>query len=355
VLVANVNLSGAGYSSERVREVVPRVLERLAALPGVRAAAATGASVVPGWMNYTFSVPGRDSLPRVLALDGSPGYSAVTPGFFEMIGTPIVRGRGFTEGDRARRVIVVSERFASLYWPGENPLGRCVKVGGATKPCAEVIGVTRDRRGGPLDTLALPETFVLLGGAAEPPSFLTIFPASQIAVRVAGDPARAAPLVQSVLGEMLPDVPMAPVRPALSLFDRAMRSWRMGASLFGAFGAIAVALAMLGVYATVAYGVAQRRRELGIRMALGATPARIARLVLGETMLIALTGVAIGAAASIVLARGMSALLFGVSALSPAVHAASAVLVLCVAILAVAAPVRRSTRIEPTVALRETE
>jgi ABC-type antimicrobial peptide transport system permease subunit len=227
-----------------------------------------------------------------------------------------------------------------------------VKIGGQKAPCAEVIGVTRTRRGGPLDTDPIPEAFVLLGSAAEPPNLAAMFPGSAIALRVDGDPARVIPASQRALQELLPDIPSLRVRPALSLFDRSVRALRLGATMFTMFGAIALVLAIVGMYGTVAYLVAQRTREIGIRMALGATVRDIALAVFGETARMTLAGLTLGVLLGAVVARAMGALLFGISPLSPGVYAAACLALFGAALAASALPARQAMRVEPMVALR---
>lgn len=353
VLVAQLNLAGAGYAPARVRAELPDLMARLAAVPGVIGVSGTGAGVLPGWMNYRYSVPGRDSFPAVRAQSGLPGYSAVTPGFFAAIGTPLVRGRDFTWSDLTRHVIIVSEPFAKLYWLHENPLGQCVKVGGSDAPCEEVIGVSAARRGGPTNAAPSPEAFVLLGSVAEPPLFLKLFPLSQIVVRTRGAAPDVAWSVQAVLQQRFPAAPIAPIRPALSLLDPVMRSWRLGADMFAAFGVMALVLAALGVYAMVAYSASQRRREVGIRLALGATARQIVRLLLTDTMRAVLVGLVLGVVAAFLGARAASTLLFGVSPAAPIIYAGGALLVIALALAAVATPAWRSTRVPPSEALRE--
>lgn len=351
VLISDLDLAGPGYAAGRAHALIDPLIERLSAIPGVRSVALSDAGMEPGWMSYGYSVPGRDSLARVRAAGGNRSFSAVTPGFFSTIGTPILRGRDFTRADRGARVIIVSNGFARLYWPGENPLGQCVKVGDAKSPCDEVIGVAHDRHAAPGDTTTLLEAFVPLGSPAEPQALVKLFPLTSVALRVDGDPARIAPEAQRVLQDMLPDVASVRVRPALSMFERALRAWRLGASMFTAFGVIA--LALLGVYAAIAHLVAQRGRELAIRVALGATASDVSRLVFGETLRVTVAGIAFGLVASGLLARGVRALLFGISPLAPAVYGGAALVLAATALAATVVPVRRAIALDPTITLRD--
>src|SRR5213080_2514525 len=228
VLVSDLDLAGAGYTAERAHALIDPITDRLMAIPGVHSVGLSDAEMRPGFITYGYSVPDRDSLPHVAFF--SP--SAVTPGFLETLGTPIVLGRGFTRADRSGRVIIVSAGFARRYWPGQGPLGQCVKVGGRTSPCLEVIGVSHDRHTAPGDTTTLYEAFVPLGSPGEPAELARLYPLTSVALRVDGNPTRVAPEAQRVLQEILPEAPSIRVRPAVSLFDRALRAWRLGASLY---------------------------------------------------------------------------------------------------------------------------
>lgn len=363
VLVSDLDVAGAGYTPERGHSLIDPLIERLRAIPGVRSVALSDAGMEPGWMTYVYSVPGRDSLPRVRSAPASRSFSAVTPDFFATLGTPIVRGRAFASSDRNRRVIIVSAGFARLYWPGENPLGRCVRVGDASNafgnasvsaanPCNEVIGVSHDRHIAPGDTVPLLEAFVPLASPAEPAQIATLLPLGSVAVRVTGDLSHVAPAVQRALHEMLPGVPSIRVQPALSMFDRSVRAWRLGASMFTAFGVIALVLAALGVYAVIGYLVTQRGHEIAIRMALGATAADVRRLVFSETLRVTAAGVGVGLVASLIVARGIHTLLFGISPLAPAVYAGVALGLVAMALAATWLPVRRAVAVDPTIPLR---
>src|SRR5436309_476048 len=296
VLVSDLDLAGAGYTPERAHALIDPITDRLMAVPGVRAVGLSDADMRPGFITYGYSVPGRDSLAHVR------NVSAVTPGFFETLGTPIVLGRGFAPADRNARVIIVSAAFARRYWPGDAPIGKCVKLGDRKSPCLQVIGVSHDRHTAPGDTTTLYEAFVPLGSPGEPTGLAKLYPLTSVALRVDRDRGRVAQDAQQALEEILPDAPSIRVRPAMSLFDRTLRAWRLGASLFTVFGAIAVTLALFGVYSVLAYLIAQRGRELAIRIAVGATATAVSRLVFGETVRVAIVGVAFRLVGAAVLA-----------------------------------------------------
>jgi len=347
VLVSDLDLAGAGYTPERAHALIDPITDRLLAIPGVRSVGLSDAGMRPGFISYAYSVPGRDSLPHVAKY-----FSAVTAGFFETLGTPIVLGRSFSRADRSAPVIIVNAGFARRYWPGGDPVGQCVKVGRPTSPCLQVIGVSHDRHTAPGDTTTLYEAFVPLGSPGEPGELAKLYPLTSVALRVDGNPTRVEREAQRVLQEILPDAPSIRVRPAVSLFDRALRAWRLGASLFTVFGAIAVTLALFGVYSVLAYLIAQRGRELAIRIAVGATATHVSRLVFGETVRVTIVGLAFGVVAAAVLARGVRAFLFGVSPLDPAVYAGAAIGLTVASLGATLLPLRRAVAIDPTVALR---
>ena len=347
VLVSDLDLAGAGYTPERAHALIDPITARLLAIPGVRSVGLSDAGMRPGFITYGYSVPGRDSLPHVAKY-----FSAVTAGFFETLGTPIVLGRSFSRADRSAPVIIVNAGFARRYWPGGDPVGQCVKVGRPTSPCLQVIGVSHDRHTAPGDTTTLYEAFVPLGSPGEPGELAKLYPLTSVALRVDGNPTRVEREAQRVLQEILPDAPSIRVRPAVSLFDRALRAWRLGASLFTVFGAIAVTLALFGVYSVLAYLIAQRGRELAIRIAVGATATHVSRLVFGETVRVTIVGLAFGVVAAAVLARGVRAFLFGVSPLDPAVYAGAAIGLTVASLGATLLPLRRAVAIDPTVALR---
>src|SRR5213593_547364 len=346
VLVSDLDLAGAGYTPERAHALIDPITDRLMAVPGVRAVGLSDAGMRPGFITYGYSVPGRDSLPHVA------NFSAVTPGFFETLGTPIVLGRGFAPAVRNARVTIVSAAFARRYWPGDAPIGKCVKLGDRKSPCLQVIGVSHDRHTAPGDTTMLYEAFVPLGSPGEPTGLAKLYPLTSVALRVDRDRGRVAQDAQQALQEILPDAPSIRVRPAMSLFDRTLRAWRLGASLFTVFGAIAVTLALVGVYSVLAYLIAQRGRELAIRIAVGATATDVSRLVFGETVRVAIVGVAFGLVGAAVLARGVRALLFGVGPLDPAAYAGAAIGLTVASLAATVVPVRRAVATDPTVALR---
>jgi putative ABC transport system permease protein len=353
VLISDLDLAGAGYTPERAHALIDPIANQLMAIPGVRSVGISDAGMQPGYLTYSYSVPGRDSLLPLGASSVRQGFSAVTAGFFETLGIPIVQGRSFTVADRSAPVIIISQSFARRYWPGENPVGQCVKVRGVKTSCVEVIGVTRDRHTTPGDTTALIEAFVPLGSPAEPPQLAKLFPLTSVALRVDGNQGRILAAAQRALQDFLPDAPSIRVRPALSMYDRSFHAWRLGATLFTVFGTIAVTLAVFGVYSVTAYLVTWRRRELAIRVALGATAIDLSRLVFSEIVVVTIIGVAFGLVGAVSLAHGARALLFGVTRVDVVVYASAAIGLSTSALLAAVPPVRNAVMARAAVALRD--
>jgi putative ABC transport system permease protein len=352
VLVSDLSLAGAGYSPERARAEIDPIVSALSSIRGVRSVALSDASIVPGSITFPLSVPGLDSVPRIRALRGREHFSAVSPGFFETIGTQILQGRGFRPSDRDSRVAIVSNSFARAYWPGQTPIDRCVKVGGNSAPCLDVVGVAHDRYVMPGDTSAVVEVFVLLGSPGEPPQLATLFPLGSVVLRVDDDDSRISVEAQRVLRQMLPEVPSIYVRPALSLYDRVVRQWRVGASLFTLFGAIAVIMAAIGVYGVTEHAVAARQRELAIRVALGASTRDVAGLILGDWARVTAVGLVLGLGGAAVVARLLRTFLLGISPLDPGVYAGAAAVLAVASLAAAIVPLPHAVGTDPTVTLR---
>ena len=243
------------------------------------------------------SVPGRDSLPRVR--DGGPYFNGVTSGYLRTMGMRLLRGRDFTVADEnpSHRVIIVNESFARLAWPNEDGIGRCVKIGGDTMPCAEVIGVVANpRRQQIIEDVSL-QLFVPLSQA--PPWVDT----RTLLIRSTGDAKRMIEPLRRYLQASIPDMPYLDVGWMQDLVSPQTQSWRTGAIVFGVFGGLAVLLAMVGLYSVLSYDVAQRAHELGVRVALGARGGDLARLVTGAGLRIVIVGAATGLGISVLAGR----------------------------------------------------
>jgi predicted permease len=286
-------------------------------------------------------VPGVDSVRKL----GRFTLQIASPEYFATMGTRILRGRGIAadDGQNAPRVVVVSEAMAKVLWPGRDAIGQCISFTAEMVPCITVVGVAENIRGRSL---------------TGSPEFHYYLPAEQfmtepvIIVRVAGNGADHAEPVRRNLQRLMPSSAYVTVTPMTAIMAPRVRSWQYGATMFVAFGGLALALAAIGLYAVVAFAVAQRTHELGLRIALGAQMDDVLRLVIGEGIGFALAGVALGFGIALAAGSRLSPLLYGVSVRDPATYAAVAGLLIAVAAIASAVPAMRAARVDPNVALR---
>jgi putative ABC transport system permease protein len=334
-----------GTPDARVTEIHEAALARLGALPGVERASYS--SAVPFRSNWAedLQVPGIDSIPRIRT--GGPYVDGVSPDYFTTLGIPIVRGRGFTAGDRpgAARVTVVGETMAHMLWPGQEALGKCLKVGGDTMPCSEVVGVARDARRNSFAAGDRMQYYVPLV------QFPGMWPQA-LFLRTAGDPSQLMEPVRRALAELAPELRWVSLEPLQALVDPEYRSWRLGATLFTAFGALALLVSGIGLYSLLSYGVASRTREIGVRSALGARPGGIMVLVARDGLGLVLAGLVMGTMVALAVARAMGPLLFRTSPLEPEIYVAVSLVLLLIGVGASALPAWRATRVSPITALR---
>jgi predicted permease len=310
---------------------------------------ASVATTAPFWSSTSteLHVPGLDSIPT--SSDGGPYFNAVTPQFFATMGTAIVRGRGFlpTDDSSSGRVAVVSETMARIIWPGQDPLGKCMIVGSDAAPCSTVVGVARDaRRESLTDDAPVLQYYVPLAQGQVTVGLRVLF------VRTRGDPEAALEAVRRQVQSVSPDLPYPTVQYLARQIEAEIRPWKLGATLFGLFGVLALALAALGLYSVVAYSVAQRRHEMGVRVALGARGADVAGLVLRETLVVIGLGLGIGLAAAVAAGGLVEPMLFQVSARDPGVIAVVVGTLLLVAVCASLVPARRAARVSPAEVLK---
>jgi predicted permease len=343
VLEVELNMRGLTLDSARMVALRHRLLDAARATPGV--AAASLQSAVPIWNTNSTSlfVAGIDSVLRLGTFD----YNAVSPEFFATLGTRIVRGRGIGAEDTPNgpRVMVVSEAMGRVLWPGKDPIGQCIRVGADTMPCTYVVGVAENIRNEDLGT---------------EPGYYYYVPAEQyrpqrggLFVRARGGDARQLrEAVRARLQREMPGAAYVTVTPLDEVVISQKRPWLLGATMFAAFGALALVIASVGLYSVIAYDVAQRARELSIRVALGARARDVVRLVVAQGVHFALTGIALGAGLALAASRWLQPLLFGESARDPAIYVGVGVTLLVVAVAASASPAVRATRADPNVALR---
>jgi putative ABC transport system permease protein len=347
LLTARVQLPGARYDAQATAAFYPDVLARVSALPGVQSAAGvtflplSGPGIGTSFYRLDRPAPGDGEAP-------STQVRPVTPGFFRTMGIPQLSGREFTAGDDndAPLVAIVSDTLARRHLPGEDPLGRRlnVSIGRAEGMDVEIVGIVGDIKMGSLDEdggLA-----VYLPHAQLPIGLMTLV------VRTGLEPLSLANSVAGAVHAIDPELPLADVRTMEDVVDATLARPRVVAVLLSVFGLVALLLAGVGVYGVMAYSVAQRTQELGVRMALGATPGSVFRLVLGQSLRLVLIGVGAGLVAAAGLTRLLETLLYDTAPLDPWTFGGTALLLVSVSMLASYVPARRGTRIAPVEALR---
>jgi putative ABC transport system permease protein len=349
LLIGTIDLRSVGIDSAAADDYFDRAKENASRLPGVAAVTLADAAPFGEWsLGMELSVPGLDSLPEH---SESPYRSIVAPNYFATVGTRIVQGRAFSDADArpgAAPVVIVNEAVARWIWPGKSAVGQCVRVGEKTEPCSEVIGVAQNTHRSEIAQDAEPlQVYQPLGSAKGDAR------ARVLVVRPSGsDPDALIEPVRRVMQTAVAGVPFANVRPMRDSLAGELRPWQLGATMFAVFGLIALILSSLGLYSVVAYTVAQRMHEMGVRVALGAQVADIRRLVLAQGLRVAALGVAGGTIVALASGRFVAPLLFRTSARDPVVFAAVIVLLLAVAAVASLVPARRAVRADPLVALR---
>jgi putative ABC transport system permease protein len=340
VLVAELSARGTPIDSARRIEIMERLRERALTVPGVQHAAHTLTIPFSLEWNQYLVVPGIDSA----ALRDLFYVNPVGPGYFETMGTPLIRGRQFTDADRAggQSVAVLSQAAVRRIWPSADPLGKCVKLE-AGGPCYVIVGISGDIRA---DFSEGPGRHLYVAAAQVPA------PDSRLFIRTRGEAALQTEAVRRALQEVVPGFAYVSTRTLDGIVAPQMRSWRLGATMFTIFGLLALVVAAIGLYSVVAYDVSQRTRELGVRVALGASAGSVLRLVVGEGVRVVIVGLALGAAAALSLASKVSPLLYGVSPKDPVTYAGVVGTLLVVAVVASLAPALRAARVDPNIALR---
>lgn len=342
VLYVETRMRPGATAPEERSAISHAVLDRLRTHPRVEAAAGAFTAPFMGSMTNTVRLPGSDSVPQVGG--GQIWMHVVSSDYFRLLDIPIVRGRAFEPNDATvnPRVVIVNETMARALWPTEDPIGQCIYPGTETE-CSHVVGVARDSKQREFREEPSMQFHVPLQPASA---------AGIIMVRPrTGTGDRAAFVRQAVLS-VDPRIRHVRVTQATERLAPQERSWRMGAILFSAFGALALAVAAVGLYAVLAFDTSQRTREIGVRTALGAGRGSIARLVLSRALGVAGAGVAIGAVTAALLAPGLETLLYGVGPWDGVTYAAAAGALLATATAAALLPAYRAASVDPNTALR---
>jgi predicted permease len=343
LLLATLEIRGQQLSKEEGARLYQQLQERVVGLPGV--GGVTFTRVVPlggGGQRRNIYIEGYEPRPGE---DNELNTNVVGHGFFGTMGIPIVEGRDFWAQDTEKSpgVVLVNEELARRYFPGQSAVGKRLRTD-SEGPFLEIVGVARTAKYRNLREHPLP--FVYIPLAQEYQRGMTLL------VRTDGDPLALAPAVNAAMREINKNLPLFNVKTMASHVSAALSADRMIAVMLGLFAAVALALAAVGIYGMLAYSVAQRTREIGIRVALGARRADILRLVVGQGMTLVLFGAAIGLGLALALGRLFAGLLFGVSASDAPTLTATTLLLTAVALLACYLPARRATKVDPMVALR---
>jgi predicted permease len=342
------SLPADAQTRERTRRnlVYEEAARGVRALPGVaHAGVVVGAPFQSAASIDHLRVPGRDSIPRLGGED--PTIRAVSDDYFAAAGTRVLWGRVFTASDIAarERVVVVNETMARVVWPKGDAIGACLLMD--SLPCARIIGVVEDTRKFALKEDPAMQYYIPLGMERE-----LGFGGRQMFVRPAGDVAGLRQQLRSELMRVDPTISFVTVGLLQDSLDPLIRPWRLGATMFGIFGALALLVAAIGLYSVIAYLVAQRAHELGVRIALGAQVNDVVALVMRHGLGLALVGVLIGSALALTGAWWIQPLLFDTSPRDPAIFALVAVVLLAVALVASVVPAWRASRVDPIEALR---
>jgi putative ABC transport system permease protein len=346
VLRITMPLSRFGFDTLQIEDIYRRGVERLRAVPGVTNVAVARLTFPMGNASASgFSVPG---VARPAFSSGGPYNSAVTSGFFATIGARIVRGRDFTPAEERNpaRVVIVNEAIANAYWPNTDPIGQCAKYG-ADSACSEVIGVVRNV----LQFSLIRDDRAIVYAPPLHPGNRRARPGAML-VRVSSDPATIIPIVRRELQALAPTMPFVDVKSYGALVAPQLQPWRLGATMFTLFGAIALIIAAVGLYSVMAYWVSQRTHEIGVRMALGARRSDVVRLVAIQSSRPIIAGLILGGVIAFVASRWIMDMLYETSPHDPAVYGAAALVLALAAMVASIVPARRSSSVDPAQAIR---
>jgi putative ABC transport system permease protein len=343
VLVGFVNPPRTTYkTAAEYRAFYDQVLEKAAALPGVQKAALASVLPLSGDSDTSFTIEGRPA-PASQSETPVTWYREVSAGYFDAMGMTIRRGRAFAEHEPAPSIIV-NETFVRTFFPREDPLGRRARFGNnSDDPWFTIIGVVADAKARGARESAKVETFVPYWQLTEPGMFVILKSATT---------GRLAAPLRAAVSTIDRNIPVSGITTLSEMVGDSVSQPRFFATLATAFAALALLLASIGLYGVMAYAVSQRTTEIGVRMALGATPIEVFRLIVGDGMRLAVIGIALGTVGSVIAARWLTALLFGVLPGDPPTLALTAAGLLLVSAAASFIPARRATRVDPMAAIR---
>jgi putative ABC transport system permease protein len=344
-VTASISPPRVAYREDgQLRQLYNYILARTAAAPGISSAAIVSVLPLSGMIvNMNFGIEGQPP-PRSFADAPMAGYRTVSPAYFETMGMRIVEGRAFTDADRedSEGVAIVNETLARRYWPKTSAVGK--RVIAAQRP-ATIVGIVNDvRHSGPASP---PEAELYL------PLMQSVARSAWIVVKVEPGAGRAAGSLRTIVSSVDRNLPVSDIVPLGDLFNRNIAQTRFVAALLSGFSALATVLAVVGIYSVLWFAVSRRRRDIGVRMALGANRGTVLRLVLTQSLVLVAVGVAAGSVLAAGLSRFLRTLLFDVQPGDPLTIGGTAVLTIAAALAASYPPAHRAAHVDPVAALRE--
>lgn len=348
VLTVGVPLPDSSYPDQvRQLQFFERAFASLNSVPGVQSSAAIFGLPILGFATATFTTQGN---PVPAGQEPVANFRTISPDYFRVMGMPLRQGREFSTHDTAETtdVIIVNEELARRQWPGESALGKRLQISAETTRWREVVGIVGNARLTNLETPIDPAIYVPQTQNSWPNALRL----SSFVVKTPGDPQAIAPAVRSALRALDPSLPVAQVRTMENIVSESLAQRRFNLALLLLFAIVAGALAIIGIYGVMSYGVAQRKQELGVRLALGAQRSEITRMIVLEGSTLALTGIGLGLVAAFAATRLMAGLLAGISATDPVAFFSIAAGLSTVAMLASYLPARQAAKVDPMIALR---
>ena len=347
VLAMRLSVSGTGYQGDRRGLFYDELLQKVRRLPGVESAGTTGILPLSGSISWgQITIEGYDAASGQAAILADRRTASTD--YFETMRIPLIAGRFFNQQDTkdSPKAVIVDEKLARTYWPNGDPIGRRLKTGGAdsTGPWRTVVGVVRSVKQYDLETDPRVAVYFPSQQASESSRYLV--------VRTTVPPLTLSSAIAAEVKAMDPNVPVFEVKTMDQRMYESLARRRFAMLALGLFAVLASLLALVGIYGVMSYSVAQRTSELGIRLALGAQPSDVLRLVLRHGFTLALIGVAVGTIASVAVTRVLATLLFGITATDLLTFVSVSAALIFVALVACLVPARRATKVDPLVALR---
>ncbi len=352
ILTLQLSLPATRYPGLKVAQFYQQLADRTAQLPGVQSAGMCRFLPLSGAdASLNFQIEGQ--APKSPGEQPRAKYRSVSPGYFSAMGIPLLQGRMLarTDSDRTPKVVLLNQTAARLYWPNEDPIGKRILSGVDDNAWSTIIGVVGNVKHSGLDAVTNPETYY--DYLQLPPDDMgAIEGTMSLVVRTAADPTNLIATIRNEVHSLDPDLPIFNVQTMENVVHGSVAQPRFRTLLLGGFAALALILAAVGLYGVISYSVAQRTNELGVRSAMGASPGDLLKLVVGQAARLAAIGIGAGLVLALIVGRGISRFLFGVSVLDPITFLGTAVVILLVTLIASYVPALRATRIDPVTALR---